>query len=78
MSTFEQAMRDPCVALPQQRLQIPAAQPRPAVLGQANNASAIVNPRECDHIYMPLQEGIVCCSICGWWWDADYEATSIR
>jgi len=78
MSTFEQAMRDPCVALPQQRLVITAPQARPAVVSHAVDSNAIVNPRECDHIYMPLQEGIVCCSICGWWWDADYEATSIR
>jgi hypothetical protein len=91
MSTFEQAYRDPCMAIPRERLVITAPEARPAVLGdtqdvlepileQSKAASPTswptsINPRECDHHYQPLREGLVCCSICGWWWDADFESS---
>lgn len=27
-----------------------------------------VNPRECDHMFMPADNGLVVCPICGWFW----------
>ena len=75
MSTFEQYRRDPCVALPMQRLVITAPQARPAVLGQHDNAGH-VNPRECDHNYIPIPGGDVGCTICGWWWSPEDEVLS--
>ena len=87
MSTFEQYRRDPCVALPMQRLVITAPQARPAVLGQPSQTSTAepcksysadthVNPRECDHNYIPIPGGDVGCTICGWWWSPEDEVLS--
>jgi len=73
MSTFEQAYRDPCVALPRARLVITAPQARMKVCDDASTPTASVDPRECDHNYIPIPGGDVGCTICGWWWSPEDE-----
>jgi len=70
MSTFEQYRRDPCVALPRERLVIAA---RKTEATTTTNVSGMVNPRECDHNYIPIPGGDVGCTICGWWWSPEDE-----
>jgi hypothetical protein len=35
-----------------------------------------VDPRECDHTYVPMTNGVVECPLCGWYWDPEDEVLS--